>query len=211
LVKGKVTSMPRALLVYPEFPPSYWDFRYALELLGKRAPMPPLGLLTVAAMFPESWELRVSDLNVEPLGDTDLGWADLVLTSTMVVQQRSLREVLGRCNALGRPVAVGGPHPTSFASEISGADHLLLDEVEETFPRFLADWEAGRAAREYRPESKPAWQREHGYPFDLYTEASVNLARNEPLMDAMVEAGFSIVFLGIESPNPEALRRTNLP
>ena len=293
--------MPRALLVYPQFPPSYWDFRYALELLGKRSSMPPLGLLTVAAMFPESWELRVADLNVEPLADSDLEWADLVLTSTMVVQQRSLREVLGRCNALGKPVAVGGPHPTSFAAEISRADHFLLDEVEETFPRFLADWEAGRAAREYRPDSKPevtttpvprfdlldlsaygsmalqfsrgcpfdcefcditklfgrvprtktneqmlreldalhslgwrgslflvddnfignkreamrllpavaAWQRERGYPFDLYTEASVNLGRNEPLMDAMVEAGFSMVFLGIESPNPEALRRTN--
>ncbi len=295
--------MPRALLVYPEFPPSYWGFRYALEFLGKKAPMPPLGLVTVAAMFPESWELRLVDMNVDPLADADLEWADLVLTSTMVVQQRSLREVVDRCNALGKPVAVGGPHPTSFASEISGADHFLLDEVEETFPRFIADWEGGRAAREYRPVAKPAvtttpvprfdlldlsaygsmalqfsrgcpfdcefcditklfgrvprtksneqmvaelealhsigwrgslflvddnfignkkeamrllpavaaWQREHGYPFDLYTEASVNLARTEALMDAMVGAGFSMVFLGIESPNPEALRRTNKP
>lgn len=292
--------MPRALLVYPEFPPSYWGFRYALELLGKRASMPPLGLLTVAAMFPDSWDLRLVDLNLRPLEDADLDWADLVLTSTMVVQQRSLGEVIARAIALGKPVAVGGPHPTSFASEISGADHFVLDEVEDTFPRFLADWEEGRAEREYRPESKPAvtttpvprfelldlsaygsmalqfsrgcpfdcefcditklfgrvprtktneqmvielealhalgwrgpvflvddnfignkkealrllpavadWQREHGYPFDLYTEASVNLARNEPLMDAMVEAGFSMVFLGIESPNPEALRLT---
>ena len=295
--------MPRALLVYPEFPPSYWGFRYALELLGKRSSMPPLGLLTVAAMFPASWELRLVDLNVEPLDDSDLGWADLVLTSTMVVQQRSLREVLARCNAMDKLVAVGGPHPTSFTSEIAGADHFLLGEVEETFPRFLADWVAGRAVREYRPESKPAltttpvprsdlldlsaygsmalqfsrgcpfdcefcditklfgrvprtktneqilaeldalhslgwrgalflvddnfignkkeamrllpaiasWQREHGSPFDLYTEASINLARSEPLMDAMVEAGFSMVFVGIESPNPEALRRTNKP
>jgi radical SAM superfamily enzyme YgiQ (UPF0313 family) len=295
--------VPRALLVYPEFPPSYWGFRYALELLGKRSSMPPLGLLTVAAMFPASWELRLVDLNVEPLDDSDLGWADLVLTSTMVVQQRSLREVLARCNALGKPVAVGGPHPTSFTSEIAGADHFLLGEVEETFPRFLADWVAGQAVREYRPESKPAltttpvprfdlldlsaygsmalqfsrgcpfdcefcditklfgrvprtktneqmlaeldalhslgwrgalflvddnfignkreamrllpaiasWQREHGSPFSLYTEASINLARSEPLMEAMVEAGFSMVFIGIESPNPEALRRTNKP
>jgi len=293
--------MPRALLIYPEFPPSYWGFRYALELLGKRASMPPLGLLTVAAMFPRSWSLRLADLNVQPLSDRDIEWADLVLTSTMVVQQRSLREVIARCNALGKPVAVGGPHPTSFAAEISGVDHFVLDEVEETFLQFLADWETGRAAREYRPNTKPAvaatpvprfelldlsaygsmalqfsrgcpfdcefcditklfgrvprtksneqmlkeldslyalgwrgslflvddnfignkkealrllpavaeWQRGHGYPFDLYTEASVNLAKNEPLMDAMVTAGFSMVFLGIESPNPEALRRTN--
>ena len=291
--------MPHALLVYPEFPPSYWGFRYALELVGKRSSMPPLGLLTVAAMFPDTWELRLVDLNVCPLDETDLAWADLVLTSTMVVQQRSLAEVIARCHAAGKPVAVGGPHPTSFASEI-GADHFVLDEVEETFPRFLADWEAGRAAREVRPEGKPAvtttpvprfdlldlsaygsmalqfsrgcpfdcefcditklfgrvprtksneqmvselealhgagwrgpvflvddnfignkrealrllpavaeWQRRHGDPFELFTEASVNLARNEPLMDAMVEAGFSMVFLGIESPNPAALRKT---
>jgi len=291
--------MPHALLVYPEFPPSYWGFRYALELVGKRSSMPPLGLLTVAAMFPDTWELRLVDLNVCPLDDSDLAWADLVLTSTMVVQQRSLAEVIARCHAAGKPVAVGGPHPTSFASEI-GADHLVLDEVEETFPRFLADWEAGRAARVVRPQGKPAvtttpvprfdlldlsaygsmalqfsrgcpfdcefcditklfgrvprtksneqmvselealygagwrgpvflvddnfignkkealrllpavaeWQRRHGDPFELFTEASVNLARNEPLMDAMVEAGFSMVFLGIESPNPAALRKT---
>jgi len=293
--------MPRALLVYPEFPPSYWGFRYALELLGKRASMPPLGLLTVAAMIPQSWELRLADLNLQSLADSDLEWADLVLTSTMLVQQRSLREVIARCNAKGKPVVVGGPHPTSFAAEIAGADHFVLDEVEESFPRFLADWEAGCATREYRSDAKPAltatpvprfdlldlsaygsmalqfsrgcpfdcefcditklfgrvprtksnaqmlaeldalyargwrgalflvddnfignkkealrllpaiaaWQRERGYPFDLYTEASVNLARNEPLMDAMVDAGFSMVFLGIESPNPDALRQTN--
>ena len=293
----------KVLLVYPEFPPSYWGFQYALELVGKRASMPPLGLLTVAAMFPARYQLRLVDMNVAPLTDADLDWADLVLTSTMVVQQRSLREVIARANARRRPVAVGGPHPSSFADEIAGADHYLLDEVEETFPRFLADWEAGRAARVYRPESKPAiaaapvprfelldlrayasmalqfsrgcpfdcefcditklfgrvpraksnaqmlaefdrlhalgwrgpvflvddnfignkkealrllpalagWQRARGYPFDLYTEASVNLARLEPLLDAMVAAGFTMAFLGIESPNPEALRRTHKP
>ena len=291
----------RALLVYPEFPPSYWGFRYALELVGKRASMPPLGLLTVAAMFPEGWELRLVDMNVRPLADEDLEWADLVLTSTMVVQQRSLREVVARCREAGRPVVVGGPHPTSFADEIVGADHFLLDEVEEVFPRFLADWEAGVAGPVYRAEAKPAltvsplprfelldlsaygsmaiqfsrgcpfdcefcditklfgrvprtksneqmlaeldrlhelgwrgsvflvddnfignrrdamrllpavaaWQSERDYPFDLFTEASVNLAKHEELMTAMVAAGFSMVFLGIESPNPEALLRTH--
>jgi radical SAM superfamily enzyme YgiQ (UPF0313 family) len=296
-------SEPRtfnALLVYPRFPLSYWGFQYALELTGKRSAMPPLGLLTVAAMFPDHWRLRLVDLNVAELTDEDLDWADLVLTSTMVVQRLSLREVIARCNRAGKPVGVGGPHPTSFHSEIPDADYYLLDEVEESFPRFLADWEAGRAQRIYRPDSKPAitqapvprfdlldlgayasmalqfsrgcpfdcefcditklfgrlprtksneqmiaeldrlyeigwrgpvflvddnfignkrealrllpevtaWQRARGYPFELFTEASVNLAKLEPLMDAMVEAGFSMVFLGIESPNPEALKRT---
>ena len=289
-----------ALLVYPRFPPSYWGFQYAIELMGKRSAMPPLGLLTVAAMFPAHWRLRLVDMNVAALTDRDLDWADLVLTSTMVVQQRSLQEVIARCNRRGKPVVVGGPHPTSFADEIAGANFYVLDEVEEILPRFLADWEAGRAARVYRPEAKPevsgtpvprfdlldlgayssmalqfsrgcpfdcefcditklfgrvprtktndqmlvelaalhdigwrgpvflvddnfignrraamrllpeiaAWQRERAYPFDLFTEASVNLAQHEPLMDAMVEAGFSMVFVGIESPNPEALERT---
>jgi radical SAM superfamily enzyme YgiQ (UPF0313 family) len=291
---------PQVLLVYPEFPPSYWGFQYALQLVGKRAAMPPLGLVTVAAMFPAHYQLRLVDMNVAPLTDADLEWADLVLTSTMVVQQRSLREVIARCNRARRPVAVGGPHPTSFSDEIVGADHYLLDEVEETFPRFLADWEGGHAQRVYRPAAKPAitstpiprfelldfgayssmalqfsrgcpfdcefcditklfgrvprtksnaqmvaefdrlhalgwrgpvflvddnfignkkealrllpalaeWQRERGYPFDLYTEASVNLAKLEPLLDAMVAAGFTMAFLGIESPNPTALKRT---
>jgi radical SAM superfamily enzyme YgiQ (UPF0313 family) len=299
--EGMAPARPRALLVYPEFPPSYWDFRYALELLGKRAPMPPLGLLTLAAMFPEAWELRLVDMNVSSLTDEDLGWADLVLTSTMVVQQRSLREVLARCKAVGKPVAVGGPHPTSFSDEIIGADHILFGEVEEIFPHFLSDWLAGVAKPAYRPAAKPAitltpvprfdlidlsaygsmalqfsrgcpfdcefcditqlfgrvprtktnaqmlaelehlyelgwrgpvflvddnfignrrdamrllpvvasWQRDRDYPFDLYTEASVNLAKHEALMNEMVDAGFSMVFLGIESPNPEALRRTH--
>ena len=289
-----------ALLVYPRFPPSYWGFQYAIELMGKRSAMPPLGLLTVAAMFPSHYRLRLVDMNVAALTDEDLDWADLVLTSTMVVQRSSLQEVIARCRRRGRPVAVGGPHPTSFADEIAGADFYLLDEVEETFPGFLADWEAGRARRLYRPESKPvlaatpaprfdlldldayssmalqfsrgcpfdcefcditklfgrvprtksnaqmiaeldalhdlgwngpvflvddnfignrreamrllpeiaAWQRRRAFPFDLFTEASVNLAQHEPLMDAMVAAGFSMVFLGIESPNPEALKRT---
>ena len=291
---------PRALLVYPKFPPSYWGFQYALELLGKRSAMPPLGLITVAAMFPPNYRLRLVDMNVRELTDEDLEWADLVLTSTMVVQQRSLQEVIARANRHGKPVAVGGPHPTSFASDIVGASHYLLDEVEETLPRFLEDWEAGRAARVYKPDAKPAvtstpvprfdllereryssmalqfsrgcpfdcefcditklfgrvprtksndqmlaelerlhelgwrgpvflvddnfignkkealrllpavarWQEARGFPFDLFTEASVNLAQSEPLMDAMVAAGFSMVFLGIESPNPEALKLT---
>src|SRR6478672_7047057 len=78
---------PKVLLVYPVFPPSYWGFQYALELAGKHASMPPLGLLTVAAMIPGHYQLRLVDMNVAPLTDADLDWSDLVLTSTMVVQQ----------------------------------------------------------------------------------------------------------------------------
>ena len=139
------TTAINALLVYPEFPPSYWSFRYAVELLGKRSAMPPLGLLTVAGMFPERYRLRLVEMNVRRLSEEDLEWADLVLTSTMVAQRSSLQEVLARCNRLGKPVAVGGPHPTSYSAEMHGATYLLLDEVEETFPRFLARSSASSA------------------------------------------------------------------
>ncbi len=292
-----------ALLVYPCFPPSYWGFQYAIELMGKRSAMPPLGLITVAAMFPSHYQLRLVDTNVTELSDQDLDWADLVLTSSMVVQQRSLREVIARCNRRGTPVVVGGPYPSSFGDDLVGADFLILDEVEESFPGFLADWEAGRAQQVVRPQRRPpiaaspvprfdlleldayssmalqfsrgcpfncefcditklfgrvprtkstpqmlaeldaldaigwrgpvflvddnfignrhealrllpavaAWQRQRAYPFDLFTEASVDLARHEPLLTAMVDAGFSMVFVGIESPNPEALRQTRKP
>ncbi|HEX3553930.1 MAG TPA: cobalamin-dependent protein, partial [Thermoanaerobaculia bacterium] len=180
-----MTEAPKALLVYPEFPPSYWGFRYALELAGKRSAMPPLGLVTVAALFPERYQLRVVDMNVAELTDEDLDWADLVLTSTMVVQQGSLREVIARCNRKGKPVAVGGPHPTTFHADIPGADHYLLDEVEEIFPRFLADWEAGRAARIYRPEGKPAITstpipRFDLLDFDAYTSMALQFSRGCP-------------------------------
>ena len=74
------------LLVYPRFPDTYWSFRYALSFQGKRAAQPPLGLLTVAALLPASWKKRLVDTNVEPLRDSDLRWADVVMLSGMHVQ-----------------------------------------------------------------------------------------------------------------------------
>jgi len=295
--------MRNALLVYPDHPPSYWGINFALDMLGAKASYPPLGLLTVAAMFPPGYNLRVVDMNVTPLDDADLDWADMVFTSTMIVQRESLRTVIERCNRVGVPMVAGGPFPTSCHEEIAGVDHFILDEAEETLPRFLQDLDAGRAKPIYREPRKPdvtrtpvprfdlvdlrdyqamclqfsrgcpfdcefcditklygrvprtkcpeqmveefealyrlgwrgnlflvddnfignkrealkllpaiaQWQRAHGYPFWLFTEASVNLARMDSVMDAMVEAGFNAVFLGIETPNPEALAITKKP
>ena len=295
--------MPKALLVYPEHPPTYWGGNYALEMVGIKAAFPPLGLLTIAAMFPPEYDLRVVDMNVAPLEDSDLEWADMVFTSTMIVQRVSLKTVIERCNRAGVPVIAGGPHPTTFHDEIPGVDHFVLDEAEEIFPGFLRDLESGSAKAIYREPRKPdvtltplprfdlvdldnyysmglqfsrgcpfdcefcditklygrvprtkspaqmvtefdllrqlgwkgplflvddnfignkreamkllpviaEWQKAHGYPFSLSTEASVNLAHMDELMDAMVEAGFDTVFLGIETPNPEALIKTKKP
>lgn len=285
------------LLVYPEFEPSFWSFKYALRYVGKMSAMPPLGLLTIAGMFPEGYFLRLVDMNVRPLTDRDIAWADLVCTSSMIVQRRSQARVIARCKRAGKPVVAGGPHPTSYEEEMDGVDYLLLGEVETTFVPFLRDLESGTARRITAPPDRPAitqtplprydlvrmrqygamllqfsrgcpfdcefcditklygriprtksndqmlgefqsvydlgyrgslflvddnfignrrdalrflkafieWQRLHDYPFTLFTEASMNLVEHEELMDAMVAAGFTAVFVGIETPTPEAL------
>lgn len=90
----------RALLVYPEFPDTYWGFRHALSLQGKRAAFPPLGLLTIAVMLPPAWERRLVDMNVRALRTADIEWAEIVLTSAMLIQKDSLRHVVDRCKAL---------------------------------------------------------------------------------------------------------------
>lgn len=147
--------MPNALLLYPRHPPTYWGHNYALDILGIKAAFPPLGLLTVAAMFPSRYNLRVVDLNVTPLEDADLEWADLAFTSTMIPQRPSLVQVIERCNRAQVPVIAGGPHPTTFHEEIEGIDHFVLDEVEETFATFLRDLENGTARAVYRAPEKP--------------------------------------------------------
>ena len=54
------------------FPKTYWGQEHALRLIGKRALLPPLGLLTVAALLPRDWAVRLVDMNVEPLDDADI-------------------------------------------------------------------------------------------------------------------------------------------
>ncbi len=291
----------RVLMVQAESPPTYWSFRYSLPYAGKAASLPPLGLMTLAALLPRRWELRIVDLNVEALGDAQLRWADAVLVSGMLCMSDSMREVLRRARALGRRTVAGGPGPTTspetfpeadflFQGEAEGRVDLLVRALEEPgwkaprllspqgpdkvdmrkapLPRFelvdlakyaslsiqvsrgcpfncefcdiievfgrvprlktaeqvLAEMEAlrrlgGRGPLFFvddnfignrREVAKmlpriAAWQREHGQPFDLYTEASLDLAGEPALVQAMVDAGFTAVFVGIESPSPESL------
>jgi radical SAM superfamily enzyme YgiQ (UPF0313 family) len=292
-----------ALLVYPEFATSFWSFKFALHYLGKKSSMPPLGLLTLANMFPEDYHVRLVDMNVCPLTDADLQWADLVCTSTMIVQRTSLAHVIARAKRAGKPVVAGGPHPTSYWEDIADVDYFLLGEVEDTFPRFLRDLEHGTAQPCYVPPGKPAitqtplprydlidmraygslllqfsrgcpfdcefcditklygrvprtktpeqmlaectllydlgwrgalflvddnfignrrealrllralipWQRARHYPFTLCTEASMNLVEYDELMEAMRQAGFTSVFVGVETPTAAALLTTKKP
>jgi len=99
----------KILLVYPEYPDTFWSFRYALKLISKKAAFPPLGLVTVAAMFPDSWEKKLVDMNITTLTDRDLRWADYVFISAMDVQRKSVNEVVARCQKLGVKTVAGGP------------------------------------------------------------------------------------------------------
>jgi radical SAM superfamily enzyme YgiQ (UPF0313 family) len=288
----------KALLVYPaHLPQTYWSFSGALPYIERRASLPPLGLVTLAAMLPEHWDLRLIDMNVSPLREADLLWADVVLTSTMIVQAPSLADVVGRCNRLGIPVAAGGPYPSASPERLSGVDHVFIGEAEGAIATFAADLEKGRARPVYRAKSFPdvndspvprfdlleldayasmavqhsrgcpflcefcdiwklygrrhrvksphrmiaeldallstgwrgsvffvddnfignprlakrslaaieRWQQEQGFPFQFYTEASVNLATDDELMRMTRDAGFGFVFLGIETPSVESL------
>jgi radical SAM superfamily enzyme YgiQ (UPF0313 family) len=143
------------LLVSPRFPDTFWSFRHALRFVRKRAALPPLGLVTVAAMLPPEWEVRLIDLNVEPLREADLRWADSVWIGGMSIQAPSALAIIAWCRSLGAPTVVGGPMATCEPERFAEADHLVLNEAEVTLPHFLRDLEAGVAERVYSDLAKP--------------------------------------------------------
>jgi radical SAM superfamily enzyme YgiQ (UPF0313 family) len=290
----------KILMVYPKIPTTYWSFDHALPFIGKKSALPPLGLMTVAAMLPPSYEVRLIDMNVTTLVREDIEEADIVFVSAMIVQKQSLEEIIALCGECDRPVVAGGPYPISSFGEIEGVDFFVLDEAELTLPRFLADLEAGQPQKLYRDPGKPdisltpvprfdlidvgaydsmslqysrgcpyncefcdiiemfgriqrtktseqflreldavresgfrgslfivddnfvgnhrkvkellrsvvTWQKQHDFPFAFSTEASIDLAQDEELLDLMVEAGFSMVFVGIETPDRDTLAYT---
>jgi len=289
-------------MVYPQYPDTFWSFRYALKFIAKKASLPPLGLLTVAAMLPVEWEKKLVDMNVSSLTDDDINWADYVFLSAMAVQQDSVKEVIARCKKLGTRLVAGGPFFTTANEEFDGVDHFVLGEAEVTLPPFLRDLERGCARHIYTSKERPditktpvplwslintkkyssmsvqysrgcpfncefcdiivlnghkprtkdkeqvlveldalyrlgwrsgvfivddnfignrrklkleilpaviAWMKAKKHPFALSTEASINMADDEELMQLMVDAGFNTVFVGIETPNEESLVECN--
>lgn len=291
----------KTLLVYPKFPPSYWGFHYGMPLVGASASLPPLGLISLAALLPREWPLRLVDLNVRDLREDELAWADVVLVGGMRIQAPSIHDVIERARAAGKRTVVGGPAPTTAPSEFADADLIFQGEAEGRIEELVAalrkpraevrllappagDWRPpvtdipvprydlldikayasmavqysrgcpfscefcdiieiyGRVPRVKRPEQLlgelrqlyelgyrgslfvvddnfignkkqvkellpelARWQEERGFPFELYTEASVNLAWDDALIESMARAGFTAVFLGIETPSKEAL------
>jgi len=138
------------LLVYPEFPDTFWSFKHALSFVRKKSSFPPLGLLTVAAMLPEDWNRRLVDVNVSRLTDADLAWADYVFISGMTVQRQSALEIVARCKAAGVKTVAGGPLFVIDYEQFEDVDYFVLDEAELTLPLFLADLAAGRPQPMYR-------------------------------------------------------------
>jgi radical SAM superfamily enzyme YgiQ (UPF0313 family) len=292
----------KILLVYPQYPDTFWSLKHVLRIVSRKAAFPPLGLLTVAAMLPKEWEKRLVNMNVTILSDEDIKWADYVFISAMVVQKDSVKEVIKRCQKLGAKIVAGGPLFTTGYDEFEEVDHLVLGEAEVTLPPFLSDLEKGGAQHIYTSNERPdirktpiplwslinmkkysstniqysrgcpfncefcdiiilngheprtkdkdqilaelealysrgwrgsvfivddnfignkrklkaeilpamiEWMEGKKHPFALSTEASINLADDEELMQLMVEAGFSTVFIGIETPNEESLAECN--
>ena len=129
----------KILMIYPEFPDTFWSFKHALKFIRKKAGSPPLGLLTVAAMLPPAWEKRLVDLNLTALTDKDLAWADYVFISAMTVQRDAARTVIARCKEAGIKVVAGGPLFTMEYEQFPEIDHFVLNEAELTLPLFLED------------------------------------------------------------------------
>ena len=143
------------LLIYPQYPDTFWSFKYSLKFISKKAAFPPLGLLTVAAMLPGGWRKKLVDLNVEPLSDELLAWADMVFVSAMIVQKESAHQIIQRCGAHGKKVVAGGPVFTTQHEQFEGVDHFVLNEAEITLPLFLDDLAAGRPKPLYISEERP--------------------------------------------------------
>ena len=137
------------LLVYPEYPDTFWSFRHALKFVSKKASFPPLGLLTVAAMLPREWNKKLIDMNADDLKDDDIIRADYVFISAMSIQKDSTDQVIERCRKLNTKIVAGGPLFTSSAELYSDVDHLVLNEAEITLPRYLQDLSSGTPLKKY--------------------------------------------------------------
>jgi radical SAM superfamily enzyme YgiQ (UPF0313 family) len=144
-----------ALLIYPEWPDTYWSFKHALPFEGKRSVYPPLGLLTIAPMLPRHWKKRLIDINVQRLTDADLKWADVALLSGMLVHKQDLLALLTRCRAAGVRTVIGGPATSSIEELPRHADHVVIGEAEELMAQLADDLERDQAQPVYKASRMP--------------------------------------------------------
>jgi radical SAM superfamily enzyme YgiQ (UPF0313 family) len=173
------------LLLYPQFPDTFWSFKHALKFIRKKASLPPLGLLTVAAMLPKEWAKRLVDVNVRKLREKDLGWADLVFVSAMIAQGESARELIACCRKAGKTIVAGGPLFTLEHEQFPEVDFFVLNEAEVTLPQFLRDFARGRAQRVYASHEFPDIRQSPAPSWELadrqrYVSMSVQFSRGCP-------------------------------
>lgn len=292
----------KILFIYPQYPDTFWSFKHALKFISKKALLPPLGLITVASMLPDTWEKKLVDMNVSRLRDKDIKWADTVFVSAMAIQLESAQKVIKRCKEAGVKIIAGGPLFTAAPESFPEVDHMILNEAEVTLPQFLEDFAQNRASSVYTSQTFPDlkstpqplwkllkmgkyhtmniqfsrgcpfncefcdittlfgrrtrnksapqivneleslyqagwrggvffvddnfignkkiikeevlpamidWMKKRRYPFELNTEVSINLVDDEDLIRQMIRAGFSSVFVGIETPDDASLKECN--
>jgi len=175
----------KVLLVYPEFPTTFWSFTHALKFIGKKASLPPLGVLTEASMLPKEWDIKLVDMNTQKLCNSHLQWADYVFISAMNIQQNSTRQVIEHCKRLGKKIVGGGPLFSTDPDSFGDVDHLLLYEGEVCIPDFLRDMKNNTLKHKYDfvgfPElcqtPSPAW---HLVNLDDYAMLSIQYSRGCP-------------------------------
>ena len=179
--------MKNVLMINPPLPLSFWSFSETLAMTGKKALLPPLGLITVAALLPKDWNIRLVDLNVRPLGEDDWRGIDLVMVTGMLVQRESLLELIAKAKARGILTAVGGAYPTTAPQEVldAGCNFLIQGEGETTIPELVAALEAGRTSGRFVCLDKPAMADSPTPRFDLvplgdYESMSLQTSRGCP-------------------------------
>jgi len=176
----------KVLMIWPRFAPSFWSFNGMMDLIPEETIHPPLGLLTLAALCPKNWKLRLIDRSFEDLRDSDILWADLVMVSGMRVQKDDIRETLLRARALGKRTMLGGPYASSEPDTLLPlADHVVVGEPDEIFDGIAADLERGSAQRLYVINEKPDISKTPVPRFDLlhiekYASMAVQFSRGCP-------------------------------
>jgi len=175
----------KILLVSPKTPDTFWSFKHVLKFVAKKSSIPPLGLLTIAAMLPADWELRLVDLNVETLSDENLRWADFVMVSAMIVHQDSVKQIAARCAALGKRIIAGGPLFTTGYEAFPEIPHFVLGEAEEILPQVIEDLRNDRLQRIYKAPGWPSLTQTPIPRWDLinmanYVTMSVQFSRGCP-------------------------------
>jgi len=143
------------LLISPQTPDTFWSFKHVLRFVSKKSTFPPLGLLTVAALLPREWQLKLVDLNLTTLRDEDLRRADVVMISAMLVHEASVREVAARCAALRKRVVAGGPLFTTGHETFPEIQHFVLGEAEALMPQLVADLQTDRLQSIYQATTRP--------------------------------------------------------